>query len=114
MSTQAHEIRFEPRSASDAIPRYADERIVHLLTIHPNISHAEEREILTFLKSARYLDIALLKADRTVQRQLDLFIRAHNRTLGSSAPEIVAIACMVIAFLAVCWLLWQATMIGGA
>lgn len=117
MSTQAQNLNVESRSrsvVSEPVPRNADERIFDLLTIYPNISRAEEREILTFLKNARYLDIALLKADRAVRRQLDLFIRAHNRTLRFSAPEVVAIACMVIAFLAVCWLVWQATMIGGA
>ena len=101
-------------SAPGPVPSDADERILHLLKLYPNISGAEEREILTFLKNARYLDIALLKADRTVKRQLDLFIRANTRTLGFSAPEIVAVACMVIAFLTICWLVWQATMIGGA
>ena len=113
MSTQANQIRFGP-SASEAIPRNTNERIFHLLKLYPNISRAGEFEILTFLKNARYLDIALLKADRTVQRQLDLFIRTHTRSLSFSAPEVVAIACMVIAFLAICWLVWQATMIGGA
>ena len=113
MSTQAHDIRFGPQSASRRVPSDADERIVGLLMLYPNISRADEREILTFLKNARYLDLALLKADRTVGRQLDLFIRAHTRHLRFSAPEVVAVACMVIAFLAACWLVWQATMIGG-
>lgn len=114
MSTHAHDIRFGPQSASRRVPSDADERIVHLLMLYPDISRAEEREIVTFLKNARYLDLALLKADRTVERQLDLFIRAHRRNLRFSAPEVVAVACMVIAFLAACWLVWQATMIGGA
>jgi len=114
MSAQAHDLRFGAQSASRRVPSDADERIVDLLMLYPNISRADEREILTFLKNARYLDLALLKADRTVQRQLDLFIRAHTRSLRSSAPEVVAVACMVIAFLAACWLIWKATMIGGA
>jgi hypothetical protein len=114
MSTQAQKANIEFRPRTEPVHRSADERIFHLLALYPNISRAEEREILTFLKNARYLDIALLKADRTVKRQLDLFIGAHTRTLSFSAAEVIAIACMVIAFLATCWLLWQATLIGGA
>ena len=114
MSTQAYDIRFGPQSASRRVPSDADERIVGLLMLYPNISRADQREVLTFLKNARYLDLALLKADRTVGRQLDLFVRAHTRNLRFAAPEVVAIACMVIAFLAACWLVWQATMSGGA
>ena len=113
MSTQVHP--FRPRAVgSRPVALGADQRISDLLARYPNISGADEREILSFLKRAKYLDIALLKSDRSVQRQLDLFIRSHTRALKYSAPEVIAIACMVLAFLAACWLLWQATAFGGA
>ena len=56
MSTQAQKANIEFRPRTEPVHRSADERIFHLLALYPNISRAEEREILTFLKNARYLD----------------------------------------------------------
>lgn len=88
------------------------QRIVELLARYPNLSCAEAGEILSYLKRARYLEIERLRSHHSVKRQLDSFMKGHRHALRLTASEVVAGIALVIAFLATCWLLWQALAMG--
>lgn len=98
-----------PRTAFAAAPLpAASRRIVELVARYPQISGREATEIVAFLKSARYMDIQRLTSDEAVRRQLDIFMRGHRHSLKASATEIVSAVALVVAFLSICWLIWQA------
>lgn len=83
-------------------------RILELLASYPHVSTSEAREILQYLKRAKYVEIESLRSDASVRHQLDTFIRANSHELAFSATELVIVLCLVVAFLSTCWLLWQA------
>jgi hypothetical protein len=89
----------------------ASDRVRTLLARYPNVSGTEAKEILKYVKRARVVDIQRLAHDETLRRQFEHFVRNHRTQLRYSAAEIVTVIGLVIAFLAICWLLWHP--IGG-
>jgi hypothetical protein len=96
----------QANGATGAAYSPATERIVQLLTRYPYISSVEANEIVSFLRTGRYLDVHQLAADRSVRRQLDDFVRGRRRELNDMVNPIVAIGLIVI-FLAGLWAVWQ-------
>ncbi len=98
----------------DAADRPADKRtrIVNLVAKYPNVSAAEAAEILKHIRTARYVEIERLASDETVRAQLQHFFANHRDQLRFGPIEIVTAIALVVAFLAICWLLWNS--IGGA
>ena len=84
----------------------ATERVVQLLRKYPYISSAEATEIVRFLRTGRYRDVHQLAANKSVQRQLDDFVRGRRHELNDMANPLAAIA-LILLFLAGFWALLQ-------
>ena len=87
------------------------DRPLSLLSRYPSVSGAEAAEILRYLRRIRYVEMERLASDEAVRRQLDRFLRTHKEDLRYSPAEIVTVIALVVAFLAICWVLWHP--IGG-
>ena len=82
------------------------DRVVQILRRYPYISSAESTEIVRFLRNGRYRAVHRLAADKSVQRQLDDFVKGRRRELNDLANPITAIG-LVLLFLAGLWAIWQ-------
>ena len=89
-------ISAERQRASDLIGRY------------PLITDAEVREIVTFLKTGRQLEIGLLTSDPALRPRLDDFMAEHKAEFRLKWSESVAVAAGVFGVPTGLWLLWEA------
>jgi hypothetical protein len=96
----------DPRSAIQKQQSCPRARIVSLVSRYPEISGAEASEIIRFIRTARYSEIASLTADESVRKQLDHFIRTHNHEFRWSAGEWIAPIALLIGIVGSAWLLW--------
>ena len=78
-----------------------------LLTRYPGLSKDESKEVLHFLKTARHLDVGLLSSDAAVRPRLDAFMEDHKKHLSVTAAEAAWVVGLILAFFAVCWMLWE-------
>lgn len=81
-------------------------RTAELLGSYPQLSDADRREILSFLQSARHLDIGLLSANDNIRPQLDAFLDDHRTELGVTPREAFTAVGLIVGFLFACWSLW--------
>ena len=87
--------------------RTSRDRAASLLTRYPGLSRDETKEVLRFLKTARHLDVGLLSSDDAIRPRLDAFMEEHKKHLSASVAEAGLAAGMILAFLTVCWILWE-------
>lgn len=97
-----HDIAID-RSALAGEDRHS--RVVRILERYPYISSRESGEVLRYVRRARTLDLARLRADHSIERQLDQFMVSHQPALRLTSTEVITMAALLIAFLASCWLL---------
>jgi len=81
-------------------------RAAELLGNYPQLSDADRREVLTFLQTARHLDIGLLSANDNIRPKLDAFMDDHRTELGVTPREAFTAVALIVGFLFACWLLW--------
>jgi hypothetical protein len=84
------------------------ERVSDLLSRYPAISQSDVREILTFLKTGRHLDVGLLTSNDRIRPKLDQFMDDHKSHFRVKLGEGVLLISGIIAFLAIAWLIWEA------
>jgi len=84
----------------------ATKRVVQLLRRYPYISSSEASEIVRFLRTGRYREVHQLAANKSVQRQLDDFVKGRRRELNDMANPLTAIG-LILLFLAGLWVIWQ-------
>ena len=82
-------------------------QINELLQAYPAISEAERRSIVTFLREGPILEVGLLSAIDGAGPRLAAFRRDHARELGLRPIDWLRLALLVVAFLALCALLWD-------
>ena len=84
------------------------ERVSHLLLRYPRVSEAESREILSFMRTARHLDIGLLTSNDRLRPRLDAFMADHKKHFQVKWTEGLAVAGAIALLLTTLWL------VGGA
>ena len=90
-----HPIRLNRDEARDLLVRY------------PQVSNAEARLILDFLRNGRHLDVGMLTAEEKLKPQLDSFMADHRKELRLGIGEGSAVVGGIAAFLGLCWFLWE-------
>lgn len=90
-----HPIRLSRDEARDLLARY------------PQVSNAEARLILDFLRNGRHLDVGMLTADQALKSRLDSFMADHRKELRLGIGEGSAAVGAIAAFLGLCWFLWE-------
>ena len=83
------------------------DRIAGLLQRYPKVSDADRKEILSFMKEARHLDVGLLTANDNVRPQLDAFMEDHKRHFRLDVFDAARALALIAAILTVCWLVWE-------
>ena len=78
-----------------------------LLSRYPQVSDEETKEILSFLRYGRHLDIGMVTGDESLRRQLDRFMVDHGKHLRVGFLEGTAVVAAIGAFLVACWLVWE-------
>ena len=84
------------------------EQVADLIVRYPQLSEAEAKLILAFLRKGRHLDVGMLTADERLKPQLDSFMADHARHFRVSPFEGSVLVGAILAFLAICWLVWEA------
>jgi hypothetical protein len=84
------------------------ERITDLLDRYPRVSEEEVLEILTFLRTARHLDVGLLTNNDRIRPKLDGFMEDHKSHFRVKFGEGAAVIGAIIGFLVIVWLIWEA------
>jgi hypothetical protein len=82
--------------------------IAELVRRYPHVSDAEARQIVTFLRTGRHLDVGMLAGDDTLKPQLDRFMTDHAKDLRVGFWEGSAVIATIAGFLGLCWLVWEA------
>ena len=88
--------------------RLTREQAADLISRYPHVSDAEAKLILTFLRKGRHIDVGILTADDELRPQLDSFMADHANHFRVGFFEGSAVVAAIAAFLAVCWLIWEA------
>ena len=94
------------RSSAQTANEPATQRVVQILRRYPYISSSEAGEVVRFLRHGRYREVHQLAADKSVQRQLDDFVKGRRRELNDLANPLTAIG-LILLFLAGLWVIWQ-------
>ena len=84
------------------------EQAADLIVRYPHVSEREARLILGFLRNGRHLDVGIVTADEALKPQLDTFMADHSKHFRISLGEGSAVVAGIAAFLALCWLIWEA------
>ncbi len=92
----AHTLRLTRQEAADLLTRY------------PHVSDGEAKQIVTFLRTGKHLDVGMLTADEALKPQLDRFMADHSKHLRVGFFEGAGVVAAIAGFLALCWLLWEA------
>jgi hypothetical protein len=84
------------------------QRISDLVHRYPRITDDEAKEILTFMRKGRHLDIGLLTADESIRPNLDAFMDDHKAHFRLKWSESAAVVGGIAALLVILWLIWEA------
>ena len=84
------------------------EQTADLLYSYPHVSDDEAKAILTFLRKGRHLDVGILTGDERLKPYLDRFTADHAKHFRLGFGEASAVVAGIAAFLAICWLIWEA------
>lgn len=99
-----------PHYVGKIVPKrsISSEQVADLVSRYPGITDDETKEILTFLRTGRHLDVGLLTADESIRPNLDAFMGDHKAHFHvkwwEGAAVMVGIAALPIAF----WLVREA------
>ena len=83
------------------------EEVAGLLVRYPQVSDAEAKLILAFLRKGRHLDVGMVTGDERLKPHVDRFTADHARHFRVSIFEGTALVGAMLAFLAACWLIWE-------
>jgi hypothetical protein len=84
------------------------EEVAELLIRYPQVSGAEAKLILTFLRKGRHLDVGMLTSDEQLKPHLDRFTADHAHHFRLSVGEASTVVAAIAGFLVICWLVWEA------
>lgn len=98
---------YQPNVGSTRPAHSPRDRVAGLLKQYPNVSDHDRREILSFMKEARHLEVGLLTSNEQVRPQLDRFMHDHKRHFSITAVDVVRLLAVFAAVVTVVWLLWE-------
>ncbi|HXS49328.1 MAG TPA: hypothetical protein VN713_04295 [Sphingomicrobium sp.] len=88
--------------------RSTSERVADLVSRYPGVTDDEAKEILTFIRTGRQLEVGLLTTDDTIRPNLDAFMQDHKEHFRVKWWETTALVGGIAAALAAFWLIWEA------
>jgi predicted Rossmann-fold nucleotide-binding protein len=88
--------------------RTASERVADLVSRYPGVTDEEAKEILTFMRTGRHLEVGLLTANDNIRPNLDAFMEDHKAHFQVKWWEGAAVTTGIAALLVLFWLGWEA------
>jgi hypothetical protein len=88
--------------------RTSSERVAQLVSRYPGVTDEEAKEILSFLRTGRHLDVGLLTADERIRPNLDAFMRDNKAAFRVKWWEGTAVTGGIAVLLVTFWLVWEA------
>jgi hypothetical protein len=98
---------YRPHIEEVRAARSSRERVAEMLSRYPDVSEKDRREILSFMRNGRHLDIGLLTSSDKIRPQLDRFMRDHKRHFQIDLVDIARMLAVLTAAVMACWLLWE-------
>lgn len=83
--------------------RSGRERISELVYRYPRVSADEAKEILTFLRTGKHLDVGMLTSNDRLRPQLAAFMEDHKKEFGVKWSEAAALVSAIVALLFGLW-----------
>jgi len=85
-------------------PRRANsERIAELVSRYPGISEGEAREIVSFIRTGRHVDVGMLTMNERIRPKLDAFMEDHKSDFRVKWWETALVTGGIAAVIAVFW-----------
>jgi hypothetical protein len=84
------------------------EQVADLLSRYPKVSDRENRQILSFLRNGRHLDIGLLTSNERLRPKLDAFMADHQSHFRVKWREGAGVIGAIVAALVAMGLAWEA------
>jgi hypothetical protein len=85
----------------------SSQRVSQLVSRYPALTEEEVREIVTFLRTGRHLDVGLLTADESIGPKLDAFMQDHKSDFRIKWWEGAAVTGGIAVLLVTLWLIWE-------
>ena len=85
----------------------AREEVADLLSRYPQVSDKEAKQIVSFLRKGRHLDIGIVTADKQLKPNLDRFMADHSTHFRLGVRETAAVVGGIAALMLVLWLIWE-------
>ena len=76
------------------------EQVATLLARYPSVTPEESRQILSFIRTGRSMDVGMLLRDDRLQNRLDAFVRQHRRQFRQRWSDVVAVIALTAALIA--------------
>jgi hypothetical protein len=86
-------------------PRGTSDRIAQLVSRYPGISEDEAREIVTFIRTGRHLDVGMLTMNEHIRPKLDAFMQDHKSDFRVKWWETALVTGGIAAAVGVFWVL---------
>lgn len=96
-----------PSAQRKLVGRTQREQVEDLLTRYPDITPDEVAEIIRFIKKGLPLEVGLMTASERLRPQLLRFRHDHPSEFSLGAREYVATLLVLVAFIGLCFLLWD-------
>ncbi len=93
------------RAPAEAIGRA---RAEELLARYPDVSPADNADILRFIKKGPPLDVALMSADERLKPQIDRFRQDHASHFSLGRRDWIVLAVLIAGIAMLCAVLWDA------
>ena len=90
------------------VRRTKSERIAELVSRYPGVSDSEAKEIVSFMRNGRHLEIGMLTANDAIRPNLDAFMADHKAEFQVKWWETALVGGGIAAALIAFWLLWEA------
>lgn len=88
------------------VRRSKSERIAELVSRYPGVSDGEAKEIVSFMRNGRHVDVGLLTANDAIRQNLDAFMADHKPDFQVKWSETALVSGAIAAALVVFWFLW--------
>lgn len=88
------------------------QHVAGLLDRYPNITTAQDAEVVRFLKKGPPVQVGLLRSDESIRPKLEAFERDHPKEFSLGMKDMLIVALIVGATMLVMIMLWDSGLKG--
>lgn len=84
------------------------QHVAALIDRYPRLSEEETKEIITFLRTGRHLDVGMLTGDEALKPKLEAFMAEQKQHFRLKWTESLAVTAGIFGVPTAAWALWEA------